>query len=336
LLKDVVGASERAAALTQQMLAYSGKGKFLVQPIDISALIRSAVGLLRSSVSRTIGLDLDLAEGRLLIQGDESQIHQVIMNLVINGAEAIDNFGTVTVRTHEQDLSASALRALGAEPEQAPGCYVSVEVTDTGSGMHESTIARIFDPFFTTKFTGRGLGLAAVSGIVRGHKGFIRVNSELGKGTTFTVMLPALGKTAAAQKPAIEQAVPARSGTVLVVDDEDIVRRTAKVALERSEYGVLLAENGIEALKVFERSPDRIDVVLLDMTMPLMSGEETLVELMKIKPDVKVILSSGFSEMEAVRRFKGHALAGFLQKPYTSAALTQKISRVLEAAADAR
>lgn len=331
LLKDVIEASERAAALTRQMLAYSGRGSFNIQPMDVSVLIRSVVNLLRSSISRTIELKLDLAEDRLFIQGDESQIQQVLMNLVINGAEAIEGVGTVRVRTRAQTLEETGSRSVATGSGIAPGSYVCIEVADTGSGIEEAAIARIFDPFFTTKFTGRGLGLAAVSGIVRGHKGSIRVETELGKGTTFTVLLPALGKAGYSATPAVpELSAAPGSGTVLIVDDEAVVRRTAAASLRKHGYSVLLAENGIEAVRVFEQSADSIDAVLLDMTMPQMSGEETLHRLATIRPNVKVILSSGFSEVEAARRFKSQSLAGFLQKPYTAAELAHKVGAVLE------
>jgi CheY-like chemotaxis protein len=193
--------------------------------------------------------------------------------------------------------------------------------------MDDATRARIFDPFFTTKFTGRGLGLAAVSGIIRGHCGAIDVETCLGAGTTFTIYLPVAVETESPH--ATPREAPARKGVVLVIDDEQVVLRTARAALERHGYRVLTASDGREGIEAFARDPRGIDLVLLDMTMPVMGGEETLRRLLAINPKVRVVGSSGYTEQEAVRRF-GTGLAGFLQKPYS----TQRLCRVVAAAAD--
>jgi len=337
MLRDVIAASESAAHLTRQLLAYSGKGRFFVEPINLSDLVRQIGGLVQASIPKTVQLWLDLAERLPMIQADSGQIQQLVMNLVINGAEAIPQgqTGTVTLTTSVQDIDQSYIRTSFGPDEISPGEYVVVEVRDTGTGMDIQTISKIFDPFFTTKFTGRGLGLAAVQGIVRAHHGALKVYSSPGKGTSFKVVFPSIAAPAANQEPDRKPERRARelrgSGTILVIDDEQIVRRVAKSVLESFGYTVLLAENGLEGSQLFRSSPDGIALVLLDMTMPVMSGEETLRELRSIRPDIKIILSSGYNEVDAVQRFAGKALAGFIQKPYSAVALAEKVTTILGA-----
>jgi two-component system cell cycle sensor histidine kinase/response regulator CckA len=326
-LEDVLSASERAASLIRQLLAYAGKGNFVIEPINLSKLIREIGRLILTSVSKNVQLLLELRDDLPLVSADASQLQQLIMNLVINGAEAIppDANGTVLVTTGVQEVDSNSPGVAGG---LTPGKYVTLEVRDTGCGMDEATLSRIFDPFFTTKFTGRGLGLSAVQGILRGHKGAIEVHSRPGQGTTFKVLLP---QTYDRTEP---DAVPAPSTRaagelILVVDDEDIIRRTAKSMLERHGYKVLVAEDGLRGVELFQISSDKVAAVILDMTMPVMGGEETLRRLKEIRPGVKVLLSSGYSESEAIRRFAGKGLSGFLQKPYTSSVLSQKIRAIL-------
>jgi CheY-like chemotaxis protein len=213
----------------------------------------------------------------------------------------------------------------------APGEYVVLTVEDRGSGMDAATLARIFDPFFTTKFTGRGLGLAAVLGIVRGLQGAITVDTAVGKGSTFQVFFPALGQSHEAKRAAPPKACSG-SATILVVDDEAIVHKTARSALEKVGYAVLVAENGVEALQVFQQYQDRIALVVLDMTMPIMSGEETLTRLRGIREKIKIIASSGYNEREFLEKF-GDRVDGFLQKPYTASQVAQVVSHALTGSA---
>jgi len=326
LLVGVLKTGEQAAHLTRQMLAYSGKGKFLVELLDLSALIPDMSGLVRPSISKKIALHLDLQDDLPPIEADRGQVQQVFMNLVLNAAEAIGSHeGRISVRNGIQTVDERFLRLHLDTPELRPGEYVVLEVRDTGCGMDDATRARIFDPFFSTKFTGRGLGLAAVAGILRGHKGGITVSSAPGKGSCFTVLFPAAARAAAELRVTARIAALQGSGAVLVVDDEEVVRELAKKALERYGYTVLLADSGPAAIDACKRHPGEIALVVLDLSMPHMTGEEVLLELRKIRPEVKVVVSSGYSEDETMALFKGQRVSGFIQKPYTSAGLAEKV-----------
>ncbi len=319
MLQDVVRASERAADLTRQLLAYAGKGKFVVQPVHMSEMVREIGQLVRSSIPRQVELKMALPEDLPLVEADPGQMQQLVMNLVINAAEAIgDRTGTVHVTTGVHEM--------------ANGLFVLLKVRDTGCGMDDTTRAQIFDPFFTTKFMGRGLGLAAVQGIVRGHNGRIQVTSRPGEGSTFEVWLPVMERQAGMwQTPSHAMTATALSGAgmILVVDDEDLVRRTARSTLQRYGYKVLEAENGRAGIEMLRRMRDNIALVLLDMTMPVMSGEETYDHIKRISPRTPVIVSSGYDEMEAARRFGDKEVLDFLKKPYEAQKLAQKVKTAL-------
>jgi PAS domain S-box-containing protein len=330
MLREVLTASERAAHLTRQLLAYAGKGRFVIEPVNLSGLVREISGLIQTSIAKNVQLRLDLRDDVPLIQADSSQLQQIVMNLVINGAEAIgeDANGTVLVTTGIQNVDEQYLLSMLEVSELAPGRYISLEVHDSGCGMDEPTLCRIFDPFFTTKFTGRGLGLAAVQGIVQGHKGALKVYSRPGSGTTFKVLFPATEELAE-PKPAPALHLRGKGELILVVDDEEIIRRTAKAMLERYGYTVVVADNGKEGVDLFSVLGDKVAAVLLDMTMPVMNGEEALRHMKMINPDIRVVLSSGYNEVEAIRRFTGKGIAGFIQKPYSSAGLAEKLGILL-------
>jgi PAS domain S-box-containing protein len=315
---EIMHASERAATLVRQMLAYAGKGRFIVEPIDLSMQISEIVALIRTSIPRSVELNLDLDSGGPRVDADRSQVQQLIMNLAINAAEAIgEQPGAVTIATSRRETDQET--------------QVVLTVKDTGCGMDQATQAQMFDPFFTTKFAGRGLGLAAVTGIIRTHRGSISVDSAPGCGTTITVVLPASASSPSAGVP--EEHVELRGyGNILVVDDEDLVRNLAKFTLERCGYTTELAVNGKAGLDAFAARPHEFAAVLLDLTMPVMGGEEVLRHLQRIRAGIPVVLSSGFSEEEALRRFHDRGLAGFLQKPYTATALARKIKQALRAA----
>jgi signal transduction histidine kinase len=333
-MEEVLEASERAAHLTRQMLSYAGKANSAVERLDLSRAVREIAGLVRLSIPRNVTLRLELAPDLPPVEADPGQLEQVVMNLVINGAEAVgeNKTGTVVVTTGVQHLDAAYIRDHLRGEAAAPGRHVFLEVHDTGAGMDEATRSRIFDPFFTTKLSGRGLGLSAVRGIIRGHKGAIRVSSIPGMGTTFKILLPVAGAAVARNTPPEEAPETGGRGRILVVDDEEIVRRAAKFMLEHYGYTVLTAENGAQAVELLRRNAESILLVLLDYTMPVMGVEEALHQIRQVKPDIPVLLSSGYDQADVARRFTGTAIAGFIQKPYRGAKLAQTVRQVLQAA----
>ena len=330
-LRQVVDAAERAASLTRQMLAYAGRGQFVTAVIDLSDLVREISALVRTSIPKGVDLKLDLAPDLPPLEADPAQLQQVLMNLMINGAEAIgeNGVGTVTVRTSLREVSAREIPQLFKSEPAEPGTYVQLEVIDTGAGMDEATKARIFDPFFTTKFTGRGLGLAAVQGIVRRHRGVLFVHSAVGQGSTFRVLLPAASRSGAKYTPQAAAASIPPDSVVLVIDDERTVLDVAQSVLSRQGVRVLIAEDGSKGVEIFREHSRIISAVILDLKMPVMGGEEALSLLYQINPDVPVILSSGFDESEVTRRFETLKPASFLQKPFTAQRLTSAIAAVL-------
>ena len=333
IVRDIETAATRAAELTHQLLAYAGKGPFNMQSVDLSRLVEEMGNLLGSAVSKNARLVYKLEPSLPSIEADGTQVRQVVMNLISNASEAIGNAaGTITVTTGLLDADRAELgdTQLGAQlPE---GRYVFLEVSDDGHGMHPATQARIFDPFFTTKFTGRGLGLAAVLGIVRAHRGAIRVTSAPGKGTTMRVLLPGADAAAAAPLAAPARVEPAASATrvgrVLIVDDEETVRTVARRVLESRGFPVRLADGGVSAIQMLREDPAAVDIVLLDMTMPDMSGAVTLEELRRIRPDLPVLLSSGYTQTDALPATMPVA-SGFIQKPYRPAELVDAIRKAL-------
>ena len=330
MLEDLTGASERAAALTRQLLAYAGKEHLTTRPIELSGLVRELTGLLRASVPKNVHLALDLPAGLPYIEGDPTQLQQVIMNLVINAAEAIPEgvHGTVTAATACRKPTASEQLGAIIPFDSIDQTYVALTIADTGSGIPPEVRPRIFDPFFTTKFTGRGLGLSAVLGIVKAHGGLISLQSAAGSGTTFTVLLPVPAETAPPEVAAVRSSGHS-VGTILVVDDERTVRAVAERALHHSGYEVLLAENGREAINLVATHPD-IAAVVLDLAMPVMTGDQALPALRELRPALPIILSSGYSESEARRRFANAGITAFLQKPYKAATLADVVSACLQ------
>jgi CheY-like chemotaxis protein len=323
-LKRIEEAARKASMLTRQMMAYSGQSKLNIQPLNLSTLITEISQLLSASVTKKVNLEFHLKDDLPLIKADVSQIRQLLLNLVTNASEAVgDHSGNVRISTDVMSCDREFFKGTVLDEGQEVGDYVFVEVSDDGPGMDAETVKRIFDPFYSTKFIGRGLGLAAVLGIVRGHNGAIKVKTEVGSGCVFKALFPvaieSTAEGAAERKPAV----------VMLVDDEETVRNVTGRMLERMNMEVLFARDGREAVEVFKRNVDRIQLVLLDLTMPYMGGEETLHEIRKIRADMPVIFASGIYVEDTEREYGDLDLAGFIQKPYKMADLRQKIEATL-------
>jgi PAS domain S-box-containing protein len=327
-VEEVMRAADRAAHLTRQMLAYSGQGQFVIEQLVLPETMREVIDLVRASVSRNVDIRVDLPPDVPHIFGDRGQVRQLLTNLLLNACEAIgETPGIVIVQAARREIGINGAPAEFAGTMLEPGEYLWIAVTDSGCGMGEDVQARMFEPFFTTKFTGRGLGLAAVSGVVRSHKGAIRVTSAPGEGSTFEVLLPSTANLSLPEQP--DDTPEVSRNTVLVIDDEELVRRTARVSLERRGFSVFLAENGLTALKILEQNEGRIQVAVLDLSMPGMSGREVLPRLRQLHPKLKVLLSSGYSREEAMKLFSDQPIDGFIQKPYTASRLATAVESAL-------
>ncbi|MFO0851743.1 MAG: PAS domain S-box protein [Gemmataceae bacterium] len=317
-LAQIETAAQRAGELCAQMLAYAGKGRQTTATVDLNQLVREMAQLLAAAIGKSAVLRYQFADDLPPVTVDATQIRQVVMNLITNAADAIgERGGVITLTTGELDADARYLAELGA-PDLAPGRYVSLEVSDTGCGMTAETAARVFEPFFTTKFTGRGLGMSAVRGILKQHRGAIKVYSAVGQGTTVKVLLP-LAADAPPPRPTSAPGVPDRFGggrLILVVDDEEAIRTFARRLLERAGFAVELAADGRDGLEAFRRRPEAFAAVLLDLTMPHLDGADTFRELRRVRADVPVILSSGFGKDDATAGLEGKGLAGFVRKPF--------------------
>jgi PAS domain S-box-containing protein len=328
-LAPIEVAARRAADLCRQMLAYAGHGSLVVERLDLGQLVHDTARLLEVSISKKAALRVSLADNLPAIEGDASQLRQVVMNLVINGSEALgDAPGEICVTTR--------LGRPGVEPADAVHAFelptgecVCLEVSDTGAGMSPATLARIFDPFFTTKFTGRGLGLAATIGIVRTHHGALTVQSAPGHGSTFRLFLPAAARL---PEPAPEAAPPPAApaaATLLVVDDEPAVLQTADALLRHHGYTTVLAADGIAAVREFKAAPDRFAGIMLDLTMPGLDGAEVLREIRALRPAARVLIMSGFSEADVLHRLRGLGKVILLNKPFTLATMLAKVGEAL-------
>jgi PAS domain S-box-containing protein len=340
-VRHIIAASERAAHLTRQLLAYAGKGQFISETFDLSELVSRCTELLLASVPKSATLNFNRSSEELLIKADPSQIEQILLNLVINAGEAIPHRagGQIEIATSASDVAPETVRSHAPAFDARPGPFVCLEVSDNGAGMDGAILAHIFDPFFSTKFTGRGLGLAAVQGIVRSCNGFIDVRSAPGAGSRFRVFLPAAWKKPHLRIPsgsprAIDSWRRARRhATVLVVDDEEMVRELACAALKDSGYEVLAARDGRAALEALAAADSLPSLVLLDMTMPTMGAEELVPILNRRYPRLPILVTSGYPEEDTRMRLSPRTVAGFLQKPFTVAALAEKVEKSLSGGA---
>ncbi len=332
-LDEIRTAATRASELTNQMLAYSGKGRFVVEQLHLNTLVDEIARLLEVSIPKKTDLRFALADASPIVEVDATQIRQVVMNLVTNAADALEGgSGVVTLTTGAMDAGRDYLAKSYVDDHLPAGRYAFLEVHDTGCGMDAATRQRLFEPFFTTKAAGRGLGMAAVLGIVRGHNGTISVRSTAGRGSTIRVLLPLSAGTDTRDQPA---AIKPRADlefagtTVLAVDDEPDVRRLLVLILKRLGLDVLEASDGDEAVAMYVKHQDTIGLVMLDLTMPRMDGAEAATALRALNPDVKIVLSSGYNANAAEDQSTLEGQLPFLKKPYTVAALKAALRSAL-------
>ncbi|MCD6320525.1 MAG: response regulator [Candidatus Desulfofervidaceae bacterium] len=319
----------RASELTQKLLAFARGGKYKVEVINLNEIVEEVVALLSRTIEKTIAIHRELASDLFLVEVDPSQMTQTLLNICINSRDAMPNGGTLTIKTFNTYLEE---RFFPTGDRSRPGNYVAVSVSDTGTGMDEATKQRIFEPFFTTKEKGKGtgLGLSMVYGIVRNHDGYIDVKSRLGQGTTFIIYLPAAEKKEQRQIEKEEVEILGGSETILLIDDEEVVRNLVKDILEGNGYKVLLAKDGEEGLSVYQACKDQINLVLLDMIMPKKSGTEVFKTLKSVNPNVKVLLVTGYSLNEQAQAILHNGALGFIQKPYQVKELLKTIRKVLD------
>ena len=317
----------------RELLAYAGKEPAVCEPIDVSTVVAEMVELLKVSISKRATLKIELPRNLPAVRANAAQMRQVVLNLVTNASEALGSeTGVITVRTSVSRARLEQLTGLG--PGAVAGDWILLEVGDTGCGMTDDVVARIYDPFFTMKFAGRGLGLAVVQGIVRGHGGAIDVTSAPGQGTTFRILLPSTTHAAASpetiKEPAPRGETTTAAGTIFFVEDEASLQVPVSSVLRRNGYRVIEASDGVTAVELFRVNQSRIDVVLLDMTLPGKSGPEVYSQLQEIQPDVKVIFTTAYSQQAALNEMVGREGWGFIRKPYQLSDLLNLLQRVLQ------
>jgi len=329
-LESAALAALKASDLTKQMLAYSGKGRFVIKPHDLNQVVHDMTKLLRVSIHKKIALEFDLATSLPPIEADSAQLQQVLLNLVTNASDAMEEKeGTLSIRTRCLSLDEEGLNRELPTQALLPGPFVILEVSDTGCGISPEVMERIFDPFFTTKSTGRGLGLSAMLGILKGHHAGIAIDTELGRGTTFRIYFPACcTSTAIAAAPSMVEIVPFE-GRVLLVDDEESILKPVSHILRSMGFTVETACDGQAALECMQRATEPFTLIIMDLSMPRMGGKEAFEAIRKSHPGLPVLLSSGFDEQLLVVELLKQGLAGFIQKPYQVRDLRQAISAAL-------
>jgi len=330
-IHTIIQSSKRAADLTAQLLAFAQGGRYEVHPVNLKDTVKEVTKLLKPTIDKSITIKTFLTKKSVILEGDSAQLQQMLLNLCLNAADAMPEGGKLLIKTGNitlnEEYSESHLNL-------KPGNYVLLTVSDTGIGMSDETTAHIFEPFFTTKKSESGvkhsgLGMAMIYGIVHSHGGAIEVNSEQGKGTTFKVYLPATEHRLIRNNRA-EKAPIGGTETILVTDDEKNIRSVLKRFLTKFGYTVLLAEDGYKAVELYRRNKNRIDLIILDMIMPELSGKKTYKLIRKINPEVKVLLSSGYSRNGQLQELMEEGLKGFLQKPYNLNEILVKVRNVLD------
>jgi CheY-like chemotaxis protein len=325
-------AAERAAELSRLMLTYVGQSKRDIHTLDMSKIVESMNAILSVTTAKKAEIVIKTATEPAYFNGDVAQVKHVIINLVTNAVEAIQHAkGTITISTGKMYCDSSYFKYPFDEnlPE---GDYVYVDVTDDGCGMDQETLSKIFDPFFTTRFLGRGLGLASVLGIIRAHKGTVSLKSEPGEGTSIRVFFPTSTEPVHPEiKTEEEVETWSGIGTVLLVDDEDLVLELGKDMLEELGFNVLIAADGEEAIEIFQEHLDEIVCVILDIVMPRKDGKETYYELRALKENVRVVFCSGCTEEQVTRQFDNVLPAPFIEKPFRLIDLAVKLKEVLTA-----
>jgi two-component system cell cycle sensor histidine kinase/response regulator CckA len=325
--------ARRAAELVRQMLAYTGRARLVTEPVDLNALVLEMDSLLRAAISHRVAFHFELGKDLRAVNGDATQLRQVVMNLITNAADAIgETDGVITIRSGTMAVDTSTPRDGWVAGELPDGDFCFVEIADTGRGMDATTMARIFDPFFTTKFMGRGLGLAATLGIIRGHRGAIRVTSDPGHGTQFRIAIPRASGPPSAPRPALHD--PASDGwrghgTVLVVDDEEPVRQVAAALLKRVGFDVRAEPDLSRGLETLRRFRDDVTIVLLDRTMPGVDGPAAVDKVRAIAPDTPIVITTGYDELNSMLEYTGKNLAGMLRKPFLAAELNAVMKSAL-------
>ncbi len=314
------------AKLTSHLLGYARKGKYEVKPVDLNQLLKETSETF-GRTRKEIIIHRELSEDLFAIEADPGQIEQVLLNLFVNAADAMPGGGDLILKT--MNVTHKDIKGKLYDPK--PGNYVLLTVTDTGIGMDKETMERIFDPFFTTKEMGRGtgLGLASAYGIIKGHGGYVDVDSKKGQGSTFSIYLPASERRAQEAVKTVERLTKG-TGTVLLVDDEEVIIEVGKELLETMGYRVLIAKDGEEAIAIYKKHLDDIDIVVLDMVMPNMGGGKAYDRMKEINPEIKVLLSSGFSINGEASEILARGCNGFIQKPFTMKELSGRVSKILE------